>query len=192
MFIHTEKVLEAAKKQPVTKEEIKEKLMKLNDTVYRFEKLIIHGEEGFIPLSTLNELRRRMVIKLNQLRLKREDYIPQTYQRIFKKETTISYHTALIQKEDQYQLLPNKIQVIYVEKDLYEKLKQDQKVVLKLPNIMKEYPKINKPVLVSEYGSLMHYQNIMTDYTFNVANSYAVRFLESLGVKRVTLSLECF
>lgn len=191
IVIHTEKVLETAKKQPVTKEEIKEKLMKLNDTVYRFEKLIIHGEEGFIPLSTLNELRRRMVIKLNQLRLKREDYIPQTYQRIFKKETTISYHTALIQKEDQYQLLPNKIQVIYVEKDLYEKLKQDQKVVLKLPNIMKEYPKINKPVLVSEYGSLMHYQNIMTDYTFNVANSYAVRFLESLGVKRVTLSLEC-
>lgn len=191
IVIHTEKVLETAKKQPVTKEEIKEKLMKLNDTVYRFEKLIIHGEEGFIPLSTLNELRRSMVIKLNQLRLKREDYIPQTYQRIFKKETTISYHTALIQKEDQYQLLPNKIQVIYVEKDLYEKLKQDQKVVLKLPNIMKEYPKINKPVLVSEYGSLMHYQNIMTDYTFNVANSYAVRFLESLGVKRVTLSLEC-
>ena len=188
IVIHTEKVLETAKKQPVTKEEIKEKLMKLNDTVYRFEKLIIHGEEGFIPLSTLNELRRSMVIKLNQLRLKREDYIPQTYQRIFKKETTISYHTALIQKEDQYQLLPNKIQVIYVEKDLYEKLKQDQKVVLKLPNIMKEYPKINKPVLVSEYGSLMHYQNIMTDYTFNVANSYAVRFLESLGVQRVTLS----
>ena len=191
IVIHTEKVLETAKKQPVTKEEIKEKLMKLNDTVYRFEKLIIHGEEGFIALCTLNELRRSMVIKLNQLRLKREDYIPQTYQRIFKKETTISYHTALIQKEDQYQLLPNKIQVIYVEKDLYEKLKQDQKVVLKLPNIMKEYPKINKPVLVSEYGSLMHYQNIMTDYTFNVANSYAVRFLESLGVKRVTLSLEC-
>lgn len=191
IVIHTEKVLEAAKKHPVTKEEIKEKLMKLNDTVYRFEKLIIHGEEGFIPLSTLNELRRSMVIKLNQLRLKREDYIPQTYQRIFKKETTISYHTALIRKEDQYQLLSNKIQVIYVEKDLYEKLKQDQKVVLKLPNIMKEYPKINKPVLVSEYGSLMHYQNIMTDYTFNVANSYAVRFLESLGVKRVTLSLEC-
>lgn len=191
LVVHTEKILEPAQKHPVTKDEIKEKLMKLNDTVYEFEKLTIHGEEGFIPLSTLNELRRTMVIKLNQLRLEREDYIPQTYQRIIKKESTNSCYTALIQKEDQYQLLPNKIQVIYTEKELYEKLKQDEKVVLKLPNIMKEYPKINKSVLVSEYGSLMHYHDMITDYTFNVVNSYAVRFLESLGVKRVTVSLEC-
>ena len=191
IVLQSEKVLESAQKRPVTKDEIKEKLMKLNDTVYYFKQLTIQGEEGFIPISTLNELRRTMVIKLNQLRLKREDFIPQTYQRIIKKEPVISYHTALVRTEQQYQMVSKRVHYIYAESPLYEKIKQDKRVILKLPNVMKTYPVTDQLVLISEYGSFMHYKNIMTDYNFNVVNSYAVRFLESLGVKRVTLSLEC-
>lgn len=191
IVLQSEKVLEPAQKRPVTKDKIKEKLMKLNDTVYYFKQLTIQGEEGFIPISTLNELRRTMVIKLNQLRLKREDFIPQAYQRIIKKEPVISYHTALVHTEQQYQMVSKRVQYIYAESPLYEKIKQDKRVILKLPNVMKTYPVTDQPVLISEYGSFMHYKNIMTDYNFNVVNSYAVRFLESLGVKRVTLSLEC-
>lgn len=189
--LQTEQVLEQAQKRPVTKLDIKEKLMKLNDTIYQFENLNITGEEGFIPLSTLNELRRTMVEKLNQLRLQREDFTPQPYQRDVKKEPVVVHHTALVYTEQQYQSLPRHIQEIYAEEELYEKIKQDDRVILKLSNVMRQYPTVNRPVLVCEYGSLMHYQNIIANYNLNVVNSYAVRFLESLGVKRVTLSLEC-
>ena len=47
-----------------------------------------------------------------------------------------------------------------------------------------------KEYLVGELGALKYLKNIITDFSFNVTNSYTVAFLHSMGVKRVTLSVE--
>ena len=64
--------------------------------------------------------------------------------------------------------------------------------ILKLPKVMPSYANIdsNQEYLVGELGSLYCLKNIVSDYSFNVVNSYSVALLHSLGVKRVTLSLE--
>ena len=186
VVILSDQVLEVPLKKPVTKEQMKEKLMRLNDTIYEFEKLEVIGSEGFIPISILNDLRRKMVLKLNEVRTKRENFNIQTYHRDIPKrkvETLKTLYTTHIDNK--------KIDVLYLDEEIYKQKKENNHVVLKLSNIMKDYPKCEKDVLISEYGSFMHYQNIITNHHFNVANSYAVRFLESLGAKRVTLSLEC-
>lgn len=189
--IESHQVLESAHKKPVSKQVFQEKLFKLNDTIYQFEKLEIEGEEGFIPLSFVNDMRRDMVRVLNQIRTKRDDMVPQPYHREIQKEKVQARKTVFISTMEQYYELSKDIDVIYVEEKLYHKLKNDPRVVLKLSNIMDHYPSLKGEVLISEYGGFMHSQSVITNYNFNVSNSYAVRFLESLGAKRVTLSLEC-
>ena len=56
--------------------------------------------------------------------------------------------------------------------------------------VIDKYNNIVNGSLVSELGALNINPNVDTDYTFNVCNSYAVAFLHSLGVNKITLSLE--
>ena len=52
------------------------------------------------------------------------------------------------------------------------------------------YLDISSRVLIGEVGSLCKYNNVDTDFSFNVVNSYSVAFLHSVGVKKITLSYE--
>ena len=62
--------------------------------------------------------------------------------------------------------------------------------IYKFPKVMLKYPEYDEFVMISELGGLNKYKNSYTDNSINVVNSYAVAFLHSLGVKRVTLSYE--
>lgn len=186
----TNQCLETPKKKPVSKEQLKEKLSRLNDTVYQFQSLEVDGEEGFIPISVVNELRRTMVSGLNEIRTKRETMLPQTYQEEIIPSHPTSQTATLVYNLEQYQKTNS--DVIYVEDEvLYEEIKEDKRVVLRLPNVMNHYSECNHPVSIGEYGSILKYQDFITDSTFNVANSYSVYYLLYLGAKRVTLSSEC-
>ena len=56
---------------------------------------------------------------------------------------------------------------------------------------MNDYPDNLKQALVGEIGAFNKYhQNIDTDYSLNVVNSYTVAFLHNLGAKKITLSYE--
>lgn len=56
-----------AEKQPVTEEKIREKLLKTGDTPFLFRSMDMEVEEGlFVPVSLINELRRRALKKLKQ------------------------------------------------------------------------------------------------------------------------------
>ena len=56
---------------------------------------------------------------------------------------------------------------------------------------MNNYPDNLKQALVGEIGVFNKYhQNIDTDYSLNVVNSYTVAFLHNLGAKKITLSYE--
>ena len=192
LTITSKELLQKAKTRAVTKQELKQKLAQLNDTVYTFQELKVVGEEGFMPMSKINAFRREIVEQLNQVRLERKTHQKQVYQRerIEHQEKQV-YKTGLFYEEETYQKDQKKFDQVYLEEPLYQKYCQDSKVILKLDSVMTQYPACENTVLISEYGSLMHYSNFITNHTFNIANSYAVRFLEAMGAKRVTVSLEC-
>ena len=77
---------------------------------------------------------------------------------------------------------------------LYKKYKQEENVYLRLPRVKNTFTKLEgEKLLVGESGSLYKYgqENIcVTDSYFNVANHYSFSYLESLGAKRITLSIE--
>ena len=81
-------------------------------------------------------------------------------------------------------MLNQKYKVIYSE-TLDKYIKKIPKVVMNYNDYL-----VEKEYLVGELGAINKLENIISDYSFNVVNSYTVALLHSLGVKRVTLSLE--
>lgn len=70
--------------------------------------------------------------------------------------------------------------------DLYDKI-IDERKVLKLSRVLEHHQNYSQKLLVGEMGSLF-YQDVLSDFSFKVTNSYAVAFLHSLNVTQVTLS----
>jgi len=172
--------IEESKNHPTTKEEVIEKMNKLNDTVYEFKGLRINIDDNiFVPFKKLNELRHQLFSLLDEARLTKKEFIKKEYNISvpnFKKEKLKS---CLVNKENN-----NNYDIIYSE-DINDK-------IYKIPKVCLDYSKydVNKEYLVGELGAFNKLKNISCDYSFNVTNSYTVALLHSLGAKRITLSLE--
>lgn len=144
----------------LTKETIINKLSKLNNTIYKLNKIDINIDNNiFIPLSKLNEIRREIVEKINNKRLYKTHY-----------------------KKEKYTIeLPDFKKV----KEITNKRKELNRVMDNYNNIDK-----NNHYLVKELGALYKLKNIDTDFSLNIVNSYSVAFLHSLGVNKICLSYE--
>lgn len=60
-------VVSVAQNAPVTKERLKEQLLKTGDTFFEFEELVINADENiFVPMKAVNELRRNALNKLKE------------------------------------------------------------------------------------------------------------------------------
>ena len=153
-------ILEESINKALTKELIETKLNRLGDTVYNLESINIDLEDN-------------LFIDIKSINDLRRDVIEKLNQ---KRLYQIEF------KEQNYNIdVPDFIneRVIYKENEC-----------LKTQRIVREYKTINKDIIVSELGSFLKYDNIITDSNFNVTNSYTVAFLHSIGAKRVTLSYE--
>lgn len=168
----------------ISKDEIKEKLNKLGNSIYEYSNLEINIDSNiFIPLSEINELRRKMIDELNKKRLYKIDYLKKDYSISvpdFKKERLL---TALVASKEEYLKLDKKYDMVYIEEKV-------DGTIHKLPRVIKEYEDTNDMVLVGEIGAFNKLKNVCTDFSFNVVNSYAVAFLHSIGAYRITLSYE--
>lgn len=188
-------VVEEAKNSPTTVDRIEVQLKKFGGTVYRLDELKINiiDENVFIPITVLNELRRKVTEKLDQNRLYNIPYDKREYKLdipTFQQEKNM---TIMISTEEQYKEVENKsFSTIYTENvDLFSAINSD-KFVLKLPRVINNHYDYSCPLLIGEVGSLRKYSGnlLYTDFSFNVVNSYTLAFLHNLGVKRVTLSYE--
>lgn len=190
VVIESNNLIEKAIKGGTSKERIIEQIKKLGDSIYKLEKLDCDIDDNiFIPISELNEIRRKAVEELNKKRLyeipyKKEKYyieIPN-----FKKEK--NYSVLVKTKEDYEQIKNKKLENIYLENPLYNEI-DDSRKILKLPRINFNV-KENKNILIGDFGNLYKNKNVITDFGFNITNSYSVAFLHSIGVNKITLSYE--
>lgn len=179
--------------QETSDERILLQLSKLGDTVYTLENIQLEKEEPlFVSIKALNDLRRKAVDLLNEKRLYKTVYKKESANLSvpdFKSTAQVDYW---IHTEEQYEKIKEKnIHFIFVQEEkLYQKLKKDKRVVLKLSNVQERLKDISTKVLVGELGSVYKYKDFLTDTTLNVVNSYAVAFLHRLGAQVVTLSHE--
>ena len=176
-----------------TKEEIIEKLNKINNTPFKIKNINIDLENVFIPLSKLNELKHFLINELITKRTKINKPINIKYE---KKMISDNQNMNNYQVNDEKQLLKikDKANIIYTENfDLYKKYKNSN-IYYRLPNIMKKFPNYkNENLLINDLGSLHKYykkNNIITDYTLNITNSESVKFIQKYNTKLVTLSTE--
>lgn len=193
--VTSNEVVELAKNSPTTKDRIEEQLKKFGGTIYKLDELNINmvDENVFIPIIVLNELRREIARKLDKKRLYQIPYKKESYKielPEFKSERNM---TVLVHEEKEYKEVKNKsFSIIYTDNiDLYSKINND-KVILKLPRVINHHYEYSCPLLIGEVGCLRKYSNnnLYTDFSLNVVNSYTLAFLHSLGVKLVTLSYE--
>ena len=172
--------IESSKSKPITKEDIIDKLSKVGDTIYKIDNIKIDIDENiFIPFKKLNDLRRELFSKLDEARLYKIDYVKANY----------SINVPNFKQERLKSVLVDKVNSRLDYDIIYSENKEDD-AIIKLPKVMDEYPCDNKEYLVGELGAFNKLKNIITDYSFNVVNSYTVALLHSLGAKRVTLSFE--
>ena len=184
VVISENKVTKALNK-PITKEEIKEKLNKIKDTVYKYESLDIEIDDNiFIPLNIINDLKRKAFEELNNKRLYKIPYKRCEYKRNVKSYPKEKLLNILIFKDENIDSLKKKYDYIYSSNNI-------DNTILLLPRVIDKYKEnYNKDVLVGDIGYFNKHKGCITDTSFNVVNSYTVAFLHSLGAERVTLSYE--
>ena len=184
VVISENKVTKALNK-PITKEEIKEKLNKIKDTVYKYESLDIEIDDNiFIPFNIINDLKRKAFEELNNKRLYKIPYKRCEYKRNVKSYPKEKLLNILILKDENIDSLKKKYDYIYSSNNI-------DNTILLLPRVIDKYKEnYNKDVLVGDIGYFNKHKVCITDTSFNVVNSYTVAFLHSLGAERVTLSYE--
>lgn len=167
---------------PTTKENIYNQLFKLNDTPYYLNSLeILMDENVFIPIKLINELRRKVVEKLNSLRL----------------DFKVSLKDQKKIKVKSYQLKKPTITVQVSSLKQYEVVKQLGIKHIYFNNIvLRNNPSYvnDQEILIGGYGAIEKYHNqnktLVADYSFNVSNYLDVALLSSFDVDRITLSTE--
>ena len=189
--VKSDKKIEKALNSPTNQSRIIEQISKLGNTPFNLKNIDCNIDNDiFVNIKFLNDIRREAVDKLKQLRKYKIPYKKEKYEIELNDYLKENKYSVLIQNEEDYNKIKYKnIDNIYLEKDLYNKIKDERKV-LRLPRINEQLDNFSYKLLISDIGSLYKYKNIVTDFNFNVTNSYTVAFLHSLGVSKITLSYE--
>ncbi|NLX61147.1 MAG: U32 family peptidase [Tissierellia bacterium] len=207
--VSSDYIVEEAKKVSLTEERVIEQLSKLNDTVYFINKIELNLEENsFMPVSTINSLRREAIDKLNKLRLNslRGEINDKEYSDKINKYFSFSSKNSnsrlisiSVNQKDQFEKLDlNKLDRIYIgfDEDLRNsilKVKEHKKeVYIKTDRILYDYDlkrlksKIDSiqdiidGVSVSNLGTL---QFVKENYDLNIHGNIGLNVFNSFTVK---------
>ena len=191
-------VIESSINNPITKEEIIEKLSKLGNTPFMISNVDIDIDDNiFISLKELNEVRRNLVNNLIDKRIKNRkeiivNDIPKINKTINDGKVNIS---ILVRNEEQLLTCLNKVDNIYTDDyKLYLKYKSNN-VYYRTNRVISSFNDFkNENILASELGAIYKYSkdnNVISDYFLNVVNDYSIKFLQEINVNKIVISPEC-
>ena len=190
--------VEKAINRSTTKEEIKEKIIKLGSTPFEVKEITINmNNDIFVSMKSLNEIRRLLVEKLISIRTNiTRSKININTKINYQEEDNYKHEISILARtKDQIKAaLDSKVDRIYVDKELYEEYKDYNNIYLRLSRVNKEYNYSAKNILVTELGGISSYNNknynVITDYYLNVVNNHSIKYLIDHNAYRVTLSPE--
>ena len=185
---------------PVSKDRLKESLSKLGNSPFILNNIVINMDTNiFIPISTINEIRRILVDKLITIRCKNNKEIiinnleDNYYSTPNNSKLSIN---ALVRNEEQLlACINNNIDNIYTtDYNLYTKYKETCNIYYRLDRVMKKYINYKKEsLLITELGGVGRYgytNNVVSDYYLNIANNKAIDLLRRNNIQRITISCE--
>lgn len=183
--LQSDYICKEARTSPTSKERIEKQINRFHDTAYQMKELKIDIDPNvFIDVKELNQLRRQVIEKLNNTRCYQIPYQKKNYKR-----SVIDYKNP----ERLSIFIPNLFHLKELENfqniRIYSRKKQGN-IIYSLPRVMQKFPSYPGELLIGELGSLYSYSNVITDFSFNVTNSYAVAILNHFGAKLITLSYE--
>jgi len=182
ILYESEEILEEAKNNPTTREQVEKQFAKLGDTIFELGQLEFEECNAFIPVKILNNARRAVVEALYNAKVDSKPRAmkePQAKEQI-SFEPKAPYLTATVNTKEQYEACKKAgIETIY-----YDNIVRRNQI---------EYGQREGELLVGGYGGIYYYKDknpFVTDYSLNVVNSTSVYELHRLGAKRVTISYE--
>ncbi|MCR3759847.1 DUF3656 domain-containing U32 family peptidase [Clostridium felsineum] len=194
--------VEKAEKSPLVKERIEENLRKTGGTPFEINNIKFSSfDEGYIPMSILNSVRREAINKFKNLiedsYKNRSEFEIGKIESSEKKEVKIPELMISVSNKEQYEAVVEEgFQDVIV--DIFKKncdinIKELKDVYIKVPNIIKEefynICKIIdesshniKGIVTANAGIISKYKNtlkIIGDYKVNIFNSEALRFYKN-------------
>ncbi len=159
-------IVEAAKNQPMTKEDVDFRMRKTGNTIFEFDHLEISmDKDAFVPNKVLNELRRNALTQLQEnylSKFKRNGQKTRINPSSFENQTTEKYYIASVMNSKQLDavLKSDFITTVYLNLSTYDKnsmslsedieksLKAKKRVYLRLPDILrnKDLPMLHSMV----------------------------------------------
>lgn len=187
-YVKSEEIVTNALSKPIAEENIYKQLNKLNDTPYFINRFEINlDQNAFISLKTINEIRRKGIEGLNEQRLNKKIVFNKKPTEIVPKDCQLTKPEITVEVQNTEQFNAAKelgIKHIYFK----NKIRRNNPCYQNLDSIEEN------EILIGGLGSLEHFKNsgyeIVTDYSFNVANHLDAGILSSLGASRITLSEE--
>ena len=177
---------------PTTKEIISEKLNKINDTPFCLKNIEFELDNNvFIPMSELNNIKRKLIEQLINLRKnKKKKIIINSYEKTIKEPPSYINDIKIISNENQY----NTNDYFYTENEsLYNKYKENKNIYLILPRISNNRNYKNEYLVIINTSDLYKFYKNNTIHTglyMNVYNSYTIDLLRQYDVKLIALSPE--
>lgn len=217
---YTGEVLEQAQNNPVTEENAVKQLTKFGNTSFSLNKFDIQWDKNsYMPISKLNEMRRKALVRLEEKILEVPPRGLKSYQPIAKEgEVKHQVWCALVRTLDQLKacLREEEIKEIYwewqynqkISLEAYQLCQQNHKgFYLALPAIMHDakYNSLHEALaywessdsrgyLIRNYGQFNLLKGSIKqkhmDYTLNSMNNEAIALWHELGASAVTLSME--
>ena len=186
-----DKIVFKATGSGTSKERIISQLKKINDTPFAIDKVQEKIDDNiFIKIKDLNDIKRKIIKLLEEKRCYKIAYKKDNYSIELPDFDVKNSYSVLIKSIEDYELIKDKnVDNIYALDDIYSRIKDDR-MVKRLPRVNFDLHNEKCKLLIGDFGSLYKYKDVITDFNFNVTNSYAVAILHFLGVQKVTLSYE--
>ena len=188
----SEYVISEAIKNTASYDDIKKQIFRTGNTIYNINNFdLVYDDNIFIPIKSLNDLRRDTLDKLEELRVKPSKNIDkqQYYIDLPDFEHTEWKILNLSTYEDYNISMGSHFNEVIIP---YNKSYDDYWIRYNIPRVQEYISERKGNVYVSDLGSVFKfkYKDMASSYFMNVTNAYSVALLHSLGVKRVALSIE--
>ncbi|KHO33697.1 DUF3656 domain-containing U32 family peptidase [Clostridium tetani] len=201
-------IIQKALKKPLSREKIKENIEKTGDTPFKFESINFEVyEEGFLPISKINEARRDFLCKIEDFLLKKhrrdiskaEINLNKVNEQYEYSEKLPKHIVTIKTKEQLKAAMENGIKNICInpfikdnQLDISDLTREEINIYLKIPNIIKkEYNYIHgyisknldyiEGIITANLGIINDFKNkknIIGDYKLNIFNNYSLEFFK--------------
>ncbi|MBR3211112.1 MAG: U32 family peptidase [Bacilli bacterium] len=186
-------MVEEAKSSPITQEEMIEKMSKLGNTPFMIQEIQVDMDSSvFIPIKMINELRRFLIEKLIEERMK--PTIEYLEKEVSFSSIDTSYKkgiTCFVKTEEQLVtcLAYPFIRIYVSSKELYEKYHEKGNLVYYLGRCHSTYQ--DQFLDRNMVGDVYSYpKECYGGYYLNIMNIYTAYYLQRLGLKNIPLSCE--